>query len=154
MMTGGFLIFTIAGVKNALPLDVVIQVVPSVYITPLPQAPDTVMGTINYRGAIIPVFDLRRLFQFSPKPLHINQYFLICQTHLRMTALIADQVTGVASFADDDIQDPGIIVPDLTRLKGVVKTQNGLILIQNINAFLSFEDEQKTERLISECSHG
>ena len=154
MMTGSFLIFTVEGVKNALPLDVVLQVVPSVYITPLPQAPDAVRGTINYRGSLIPVFDLRRLFQFSPKPLHIDQCFLICQTNLRMTALIADQVNGVASFADDDIQDPGVILPDLTRLKGVIKTQNGLIFIQNINAFLSVEDEQQTERLISECSHG
>ena len=52
-------VFTVDDQHYALDLVSVERVVRAVEITHLPQAPDTVMGVINFEGKVIPVVNTR-----------------------------------------------------------------------------------------------
>ncbi|MBN1829042.1 MAG: chemotaxis protein CheW [Deltaproteobacteria bacterium] len=51
----GFVVFTLDGNRYALSLSSVQRIVRVVEITPLPAAPEIVIGIINVQGKIIPV---------------------------------------------------------------------------------------------------
>ena len=53
------LLFTLSEQRCALALSVVERIVPVVEVTPLPKAPEMVMGLINVRGRAIPVLNIR-----------------------------------------------------------------------------------------------
>lgn len=65
-MTGGrFLAFEIDGNEYAIEVERVEVVLETMPITRVPQAPAHLKGVINYRGAVIPVADLRTRFSLA-----------------------------------------------------------------------------------------
>jgi purine-binding chemotaxis protein CheW len=52
----------------ALELTTVREVVPAPVITPLPGAAPALLGVINLRGEVVPVFDTARLLGLEPGP--------------------------------------------------------------------------------------
>ena len=48
--------------RYALPSASVVEVVPSVALRPVPGTPPEVAGLLAYRGRVVPVVDLPRLF--------------------------------------------------------------------------------------------
>jgi purine-binding chemotaxis protein CheW len=55
------LVFPIGAERYALPVDQVKEVVAAPALTPLPTAPASVMGLVNLRGEVLPLFDAARL---------------------------------------------------------------------------------------------
>jgi len=51
--------------RFAVPLPASVRVERAVAITPLPKAPDIVMGIINFHGQIIPVVNIRSRFNMT-----------------------------------------------------------------------------------------
>ncbi len=76
--------------RYALHLDVVERVIPAVEITPLPKAPEIVLGLINIRGKIIPVLNIRRRFRLPDRETELTDHFIIANTSKRTVALPAD----------------------------------------------------------------
>ena len=56
------LVFALGDQRCALYLPVVDRVVRMVEITPLPKAPDIVLGVVNVHGEVIPVINVRKRF--------------------------------------------------------------------------------------------
>lgn len=52
----------------AIDLAVVREVVPAPAVTPLPGAPESVLGVVNLRGEVVPVFDTGTLIGVGPAP--------------------------------------------------------------------------------------
>jgi chemotaxis signal transduction protein len=61
------LVFPIGAERYALPVDQVKEVVAAPAVTPLPTAPGAVLGLVNLRGDVLPLFDVGRLVG-SPSP--------------------------------------------------------------------------------------
>src|SRR6201989_2216916 len=59
---GAWLGFSLKGQRYALSLTSVREVIRPGDITPVPGAPDDVLGIVNLRGQIVPVLDDRRRF--------------------------------------------------------------------------------------------
>ncbi|PKL81415.1 MAG: chemotaxis protein CheW, partial [Ignavibacteriae bacterium HGW-Ignavibacteriae-3] len=79
----------------AFPLDVVIQALFSVEVTPLPAAPDIVAGVINYHGEIVTVVDLRVRFGSRRQEILTSDWFILIRTKKRVLVVVASGVTGV-----------------------------------------------------------
>ncbi len=58
-----YIVFTLDEQRYALHLSAVERVICVVEITPLPKAPEIVLGIINVGGQIIPVIDMRKRFR-------------------------------------------------------------------------------------------
>ncbi len=143
-------VFTLDEPCYALPLDVVRRVVRMVDIMPLPKAPDIVCGAINMQGEIIAVVDVRKRFRLPKRPLDPNDRLIIAQTPQRCVALQVDTVSGVRTFSEREMIGVEQALPFAEYLQGVVKTEEGMILISDLETFLSLDEARMLNSALSE----
>jgi purine-binding chemotaxis protein CheW len=134
----------------ALYLDVVERVIPAVEITPLPKAPEIVMGLINIRGKIIPALNIRRQFRLPDRETELTDHFIVASTSKRTVALPADSVGGVIQISDEEIAEAIDILPGLEYVEGVVKLKDGLLLIHDLESFHSLKEETALDEALSD----
>ena len=148
MIPNQIIIFTLDDQRYGLPLSAVERVVRMVDITLLPQAPDNVLGIINVQGRVIPVINMRRRFHLPEWELALTDQLIIAHTARRPVALVADAVTGVHEYAEQEAVAAQDILPGVEYVAGVVKLENGLILIHDLDKFLSLEEEAQLDHAL------
>jgi len=144
--------FALEAQRFALPLDSVVRIVRASEITPLPRAPGIVAGAIDVAGAILPVFDLRRHLRLAPRALALDDLFLIARTSRRQLALVIDSALGVIDASDAPPAAPASS-PELARLKGVLSLPDGLVLIEDLESFLSPAEEESLDSALRDAEH-
>ena len=147
-------VFTLDEGHYALDLSVVERIIQSVEITPLPEAPDIVLGIINIKGEIIPVVNIRRRFRLSEKDIEPTNRLIIAHTLKRTVALLVDVVLDVIETPEDRVVKANTVLPGLDYVQGVVKMEDGMILIHDLNKFLSLEEEQTLDTAIMNNTKG
>jgi len=148
-------VFRLDDQRYALSLAVVERVVPAVEVTLLPQAPAIVSGVINVAGRVIPVLNLRRRFRRREREISPADHFLIAHTTRRQVALVVDEVEGMLEHPDAAIVEPAQIAPGLGQMQGLIKLPDGLVLIHDLEKFLSLDEaEALDEALSQEVHHG
>jgi purine-binding chemotaxis protein CheW len=135
-------VFTMDGQRYAVPLSVVDRVVRMVEITPVPRIPQIVLGVINAQGRIIPVVDIRKRFCLPARAPHLSDQLLIARTSKRAVALVVDAVSEVMTLSSQEVVLGETILAHWDYVTGVVKRPDGLILIHDLDRFLSLEEEQ------------
>ena len=113
-----------------------------VEITPLPKAPEIVLGAINLAGRIVPVLNIRKRFHLHERKPGLGDQLLIARTPGRTVALAVDAVDSVIQHSPDEVVAPPTIVPGLEYLAGVAKLADGMLFIHDLARFLSLEEEQ------------
>ncbi len=141
-------VFSLDECRYALPLPVVERAVRMVEITPLPKAPGIVLGVINLAGRVVPVLNIRRRFHLREREPGVCDQLLIARTPARTVALAVDAVEGVVHYSADEVIAPPAIVPGLEYLAGVIKLDDGMLFIHDLDLFLSLEEEQALARAI------
>jgi purine-binding chemotaxis protein CheW len=141
-----FVIFSLGGQRYGVPLSQVDRIVRIVEITPLPKAPEIVRGIINVQGQLIPVINVRRRFRLAERKDSLTDQLIIMRTVRRTVAMAVDAVTGILDFAENETVSVGEILPNLEYIDGVAKHDNGLVLIHDVNKFLSLEEDNELEQ--------
>lgn len=144
------LVFTLAGERFALPLRDVQQVLRAVAIRSLPRAPAVVEGIIDLHGELVPVLDLRARFALAGKPLAPSDHLLIAQAGARKVALRVDQALGLERLSSVDPERAPNLPRGLGLIAGVASTDDGLVLIHDLRAFLSEAEALALERALQE----
>jgi purine-binding chemotaxis protein CheW len=62
---------------------------------------------------------------------------------------VADVVSGVYEYAAPDIANAETILPGLEYIDGVVKLSDGLILIHNLDRFLSLDEAEALDHAMA-----
>jgi len=135
--------FRINGQRYALPLSAVERIVRAVAVTPLPKAPAIVLGVINVAGRVLPVLNLRRRFGIPEREIGSADQFVIAHTPRRTVVLVVDEAQEVIEYAETDTSDAGGIVPQLEHIQGIVKLEDGLVLIHDLEKCLSLDEERE-----------
>jgi purine-binding chemotaxis protein CheW len=143
------LVFTLDDYHYAVPLPVVERAIRIVEITPLPKAPEIVMGVINFQGRIIPVLNIRRRFRLPERETGLSDLLLIARTSRRTVALVVADVCGVVEHSGHKTIAPPSIIPGLEYVSGVVKLADDLLFIHDLDQFLSLEEEEALETAIT-----
>ena len=136
------LIFQLDGQSYALRLSAVEKIIPAVAVTALPRKPDLVLGVISVHGRIVPVVDIRKRFCLPEREMQLNDRMIIARTARRTLALLVDSTTGVVELSKDDVVGTGAIVPNLGYVEGAARLEDGIIVIHDIDRFLSMEEEK------------
>lgn len=104
-------------------------------VTPLPNSPDYMLGVLNLRGVIVPIFDMRCRFGLGnteSTPLHV---MIIVAVGERTMGILVDAVSDILTVGASQIMD----VPDLDQ-RGDRKFLRGLITHdEHMVALLSLE---------------
>lgn len=74
--------------------------------TPLPQAPDYVLGVINLRGTVMPVLDLSARLGLGATDITGRHVTVVVQRDDDLVGLVVDEVHETIIFTADDLQPP------------------------------------------------
>lgn len=108
-----FVSFTVADGEYAVDIMQVREIKGWTDVTQLPNQPDYMRGVLNLRGAIVPIFDLRRRFGLGlteATPIHV---VVIVQLDDRVVGILVDTVSDILSVNADEIRP----VPDVDGRK-------------------------------------
>ncbi|MBS7691338.1 chemotaxis protein CheW [Pseudomonas lalucatii] len=142
--------FWLSGQHMAVAIDQVVRVLPALQSTPLPGAPESISGLANVRGRLLPVVDLARRFGWAAPALSLWQPFVWLTSSKRELLLPVERVEAVCDFAAADFTAaPDPRVPS-SLLRGVVRSSEGLLLIQDVEQLLSDADESLLVELLAD----
>lgn len=145
-----YVVFTLDEQPYALRLSTVERIVRVVEVTPLPKAPEIVLGVVNVQGQIIPVVNIRKRFRLQEREMNLNDQLIIAHTSKRTVALVTDVVNGVVERSEQEVITSEKILPGLEYVEGVVKFENGMIFIHDLDKFLSLEEMKALDDAMKE----
>lgn len=143
-------VFSLDAQRFALPLAAVRRVVRAVEVTPLRGAPDIVLGAIGLAGGVVPVLDMRKRFGLPQREVDPSDHFLIATTPRREMALVIDEACGVVECERSAVMAARRISPGLEGIDGVLRLDDGLVLIHDLDAFLSLEQARSLDVIMDQ----
>lgn len=98
-------------------------------LTPVPGAPDFVLGVVNLRGEIISVVDIKRFFNLPRKGITDLNRILVLSNDIMEFGVLADELIGATMIASDNLQTSMPLASNILSkyLKGI--TTEGLIVL-------------------------
>jgi len=150
ILSGQLVIFSMDGQRYALHLSAVQRVVRAVEVTPLPSAPDIVLGVINIEGYIVPVINIRKRFGLPDKEIGLNDHLIIARTARRSVVLPIDSVSGILYVSPDAVIESSGILPHIGYVEGIAKLADGMVLIHDLDTFLSLEEDRALDESMSQ----
>ena len=137
--------------EYGLSIENVVEVVRMVAITRIPRAPDVVEGVINLRGRVVPVINLRKRFGAPPKERDLDTRLLVARIDDRVIALIVDVVSEVLKLDGDSLDASDSVATGVTEyLAAIGKLRDRLLLIVDLDAILSFDEEKQLAGVMEE----
>ena len=140
-----YVIFKIDQQPFAVRLSDVVRIVRIVQVTPIPEAPEIIEGVINVQGEVIPVINLRKRFEIDERDVDLDDQIILTNSKTRVLGLLVDEVTDILESQANDVIKQKNIVPGADRIQGVMKNDEGMILVQDLDALLSVDEEKKLE---------
>ena len=117
-------------------------------ITKAYGAPDYVRGIINLRGEIVTVIDLRQKFGIEIEEINENMRVVIVQNQGENMGLLVDRIDDIITADPQLVEPPPSNVSGVTGeyFTGVLKTENALITILDIENLLAQKSDDQTVR--------
>lgn len=138
--TGGaprqFISFKVGNEEYAIDILSVREIKGWTTTTVLPNQPDFVLGVMNLRGAIVPVFDLRCRFGLGLTQATRSHVVIIVTALNRVIGLLVDAVSDILTVTPEEIR----AVPETERERGASEFLTGIIAInEGMVVLLSLE---------------
>jgi len=139
------LVFTLDCMSCALNLSKVVRVIHAIEVRNLPKAPEIISGIINIQGQIIPVVNIRKRLNLPEKETDPDDRVIIADTGIRKIALFVDSVEDIRELNQGQFADYRESIPFAGYIKGIAKLENEIILIYDLEQFLSLDEEKDLE---------
>jgi purine-binding chemotaxis protein CheW len=116
-----FIVFWLGDQEYGLPIGAVDEVTrPPDQIARLPRAPTFVDGVINLRGSVVPVIDLRRRFELTPKEQAGGRRILVLVVSSGKAGFLVDGVSEILKVPAGAIRPSPALSVEQVRLIGRV----------------------------------
>jgi purine-binding chemotaxis protein CheW len=134
--------FSIGKENFAIVVDRVLEILHLEQLTHVPNASDFVKGILNFRGAIVPVINLNKRFNFGDPQSEGTMVIVVEVLHEEnqvLMGLLVDEVTDVIEFGYKDIRAvPEIGIkynPDF--LEGFIEMEGRFTMVLDVDRVLS-----------------
>jgi purine-binding chemotaxis protein CheW len=99
--------------------------------TPLPNAPDYILGVVNLRGTVLPVFDLSARMGWQATEPTERHVIIVVEIEGQLRGMIVDAVSDIVSAQDEDIQPPPATARSTAAdfLEGVVAHDDHMVMV-------------------------
>ncbi len=153
-----FVGFKVSGELYCFEIDCVKEVIKVSQITWMPHAPGFVKGIINLRGIIIPVISLKKKLGLEKEEEKLDEYkLIILNISGLLVALVVDEFLYVFGVDKNQIQKvdmSGDLKISKNLIDGVIKLEENIFLILNINNLLDREEKKFIDVEIVEKTTG
>lgn len=120
------------------------EIVRPLPVTPVPKSPFGMLGVIDLRGAVLPLFDLRLRFDVPARTAaeEARSRYLIVNVGHRQLGLVVDDVRDVVDVTRRELRaGPNVLSGDAARyFVGLCPVGERLALLLNLQRLLSEED--------------
>jgi len=138
--TKSYVIFRLGGEGYALEVMRVQEVLDVQALTEVPGSSKCLLGVINLRGHVVPVYDLRIPFDLpvDPKPAHAPSVLIVESEQgngNHVTGLLVDRVSDVLEFSPEDVQpSPQLGLGKTTPfVRGLIRHQEAFLLVLDVD---------------------
>jgi purine-binding chemotaxis protein CheW len=152
--TAQWMVFALDAGRYAIPLAAADRIVRAAAVTPLPAAPGLVLGVLDVGGQVLPVFDTRVRFNLPPRHIEPADFFLIARAGVRRVVLLIDRPLGVIDQPAETLIETGLITHGMEAIRGVIRLEDGLVLIQDLEQLLSADESRDLDRALVSESYG
>jgi len=143
--TSSYVVFQLGGEGYALEVMRVQEVKDMQALTEVPGGPKSLLGVINLRGHVVPVYDLRIPFGLSKENKAARApCVLIVESTMgndvqQITGLLVDRVSDVLEFSPEEVQAaPQLGLGKATPfVRGLIRHQDAFLLVLDVDRIFS-----------------
>lgn len=113
-------------------------------VTPMPNMPDFILGVINLRGTVVPIVDLRKLFQQESVVFDKTTVVIVVRINSedeteRIMGIVVDAVSEVHNIASTDIKaSPDFGGASNTKtIKGLSTQDDKMLIMLDIDVLMN-----------------
>ena len=139
-----FVVFRLGGEGYALEVMRVQEVLDMQSLTEVPGGPKFLLGVINLRGHVVPVYDLRMPFGLPKEPKQTRAPCVLivestAGSDVQITGLLVDRVSDVLEFSPEEVQPaPQLGLGKATPfVRGLIRHQDGFLLVLDVDRVFS-----------------
>jgi purine-binding chemotaxis protein CheW len=154
MLGGAYLLFELDGQRYGLATAAVREITWAVQTVSVPGSLAHVEGALDYRGEIIAALDVRRRFGLPTRPIALSDHLIIAAAGGRTVALRVDRAIEVAEIPDGDVAPVSGTVPGVGPVAGVARCADGLVLIHDLETFLTDAEERELALALGSLAAG
>ncbi len=131
-----FVGFRLADQEYAFRIEQIQEILIPDRVTQMPQVADYIEGVSNLRGTIIPIINLRRLFDLEPKEKDEETRTIVANVGSRVIGCTVDGVTQVIRISLEQIQP----APEIVRSEGTAYIAGFARLDSRVVVLLEIEE--------------
>ncbi|WP_426123780.1 chemotaxis protein CheW [Pararhizobium sp. PWRC1-1] len=104
--------------------------------TPMPHAPQYVLGVINLRGAVLPIIDLSARLGMKPAEPTVRHVIIVTQVKNKVVGLLVEAVSDILTIKDEDIQPTPDMTSEFERTfaRGILAIEGRMICLIELEA--------------------
>ncbi|HSA34545.1 MAG TPA: chemotaxis protein CheW, partial [bacterium] len=136
-----FVTFFIEQELYAVPIFLVHDIKETMPFSRLPNQPPHLLGVINLRGNVLPLFDLRRLLGMPPRPFDRKTVIIILDIAGKKTGCVVDAISDVVTLEPGDKQAKPLLgrrtTAEYVRFIGKDQRTGAFLIVLDIERMLS-----------------
>lgn len=138
--------FQLSDIDFGIPISKMKEILPVPEIHKLVAAPAHVLGMINLRGSLLPVYDLRIKLGMEYAERTSSSRIMVCEVSGHEVGLMVDEVTKVSRLSEADLEEaPDHVLRNSEFLEAIYKKDQQFILLLNLEKMLNLEYTKKRE---------
>lgn len=129
-----FITFSAGGQSFCLEITQIREIRRWAPVTLLPHTPEDVLGVMNLRGAVIPIFDLSARFGLGKTQDNERNVVIVAATEGNTIGLLVESVSEILSVEKDAIQETPDVKSEFARdsILGVISVDEAMIRVVNL----------------------
>jgi purine-binding chemotaxis protein CheW len=129
-----YLILSLGGESYALPITRLLEITVPRDIQKHPDLTAMFEGKIEYRGKLVPVLNIKKLFRLPGK---LGETLLVVKSAKGTLGLLVDAVTEILDSEQKPVPMPkGVINPSLQYYSGILRHKENIVLLLNEDGLL------------------
>jgi purine-binding chemotaxis protein CheW len=149
---GKYLTFQLDNTEFGIEILSVVEILKMMEITTVPMWPDFAQGTINLRGRVIPVVDLRQKFGLSATEESDETCTIVVELEGDQIGIMVEAVNEVREITEDNISDPpnigGTVESDF--ILGMGEAEGNTIILLSLEKILVGGEMMKLRSVVPE----
>ena len=143
-------IFLVGEEEYGLDVQVVTAIEPMMDIVPVPNAPTCVLGLMNLRGEVIPVYSLRKRFGLEEATDVTKNKLIVACYDGKSIALKVDEVMEMQDFEAGEVTDTPVIARSARTayVRAVASKQGKLILLLEPSGMYEGDEEAQMDEVL------
>ena len=136
--TSQFLTFQLGGEEYGLDILSVQEIRGYVAPTRLPNSPHHVTGVLNLRGSIVPLYDMRRMFDLEEVEYDQFSAIIVATIDANIIGLVVDRVSEVITASTSDIQPAPNVSSSAAQgcVRGILRHEEHLVILLDAHNLL------------------